>query len=186
MLPSSVHCSQRLGQRSQPLLYLFCLSIRFSQQGEMIRPEQLCPCGPSGGQALVYLFDALLCLPLHGQCPAMRYDAPCGTSRKLLLVREHAQCFGLLLHCPCLVQELMEHGIPGPDNSRAKRVSNLLSQGQRCATPRQRLVRIPKQPQDISQKGEIDYSEIRSNTSNGRAPLPRVVKGKGLLTVGAR
>src|SRR5712692_520966 len=79
----------------------------------------------------------------------------------------------------------MEHNMRDPDNSHGKRVSNLLSQGQSFTTPLQRLVRIPEQPQDVSQKGETDCTAIRSNESNCRAPLPRVVKGKGLLTVGA-
>src|SRR5262249_28302518 len=110
-LSSVVHYFQGFGQRRQPFLYPSCLSVRFSQQGEMIRPEQLCSCGSQGSHALLYLLDALLCPPLHGQCPAMRYDAPCRMSRKPLLVTKHAQGFGLLLHCPCLVQELLEPNI---------------------------------------------------------------------------
>jgi hypothetical protein len=65
-------------------------------------------------------------------------------------------------------------------------VINLLSQGQRFVTPLPRLVRIPEQPQDVSQMDETEDPEIHSNASYCSATLPRVVQGKGLLTVGAR
>src|SRR4030095_2942848 len=151
----------------------------------MIRTEQLHPSGPMGSHTLLYLLDALLCLPLRGQGPATPYGGRCPKSRKPLLVRQYAQGFGLLLNGLGLVQELLELGIQDPAHSRGKRVSDLLSQAQRVAIPRPRLLWIAKQPQDLSQTGESRDTQISANASNGSVPLLRVVQGKGVLKVGA-
>ena len=95
---------------------------------------------------------------------------PCQNSRKPVLVTERDQGFGLLPNCPCLAQELMEHGIKDPDMSRAPMVINLLHQGQRFATPLQRLIRIPEQPQNASQKGETIYTDIHSTVLLRKIP----------------
>src|SRR5262249_10757229 len=133
--------------------------------GEVKGTYNPCPRRPQGGQALVDLADALLCLPLHGQSPPMRYDPPCGM-RKPLLVTEHDESCGPLLYGPGVVQEQIEPGIEAPGQSRGIRVCTLLSQGQRRATPCQRLVWIAQHPQDISQIRKTSDPSIPSIVRN--------------------
>ena len=82
-----------------------------------------------------------ICLMPSSTCPCLASAQPCGTmphakrTENPCSLESVISASASLLHCPCLVQELMEHGIKDPDNSRGRRVSNLLSQGQRCATP---------------------------------------------------
>ena len=83
------------------------------------------------------------------------------------------------------MKEMVEPDSLEPDTGRGKRMSNLLSQGQRFAIPLPGLVWIPEQPQDVSQKGETGYTDIPSMASNCRATLLGVVKGKYVLKVGA-
>src|SRR4051794_687986 len=111
----------------------------------------------------------------------MRYDGPCKKTRKPLLVTEHPQGFGRLLNSLCLVQELQELSINAPGKSRAKREIHLLSSGQRYATALPGLSRISQHPQDTSQTGENDDTEIHPVGMHGSALLPRVTEGNPLF-----
>ena len=111
---------------------------------------------------MAYLGDPLLYLFLFSQCPASTdraFRQPVGES---LLNRERHGCLSTLLGCLTLPAELIEYGSKIQSKSQAKGVRELLSQGERLVAPLQGLVRIAKEPQDISRKGQAKHSGVKS------------------------
>ena len=91
------HC-QRLGQQAAALPRLPHLRICLGQQGQTIRPADLCPCGALGRQALVHLGHAPpLPVPVHASAQPPK-NVPTATQLyKPLLSGEGDGCL-----CPLL------------------------------------------------------------------------------------
>src|SRR5215831_9908800 len=82
-LSSLLHRRQRLGEYGQPFCSLPPLLICRGQQGQLVRPPQLCPARLPGGQALAYLPHPLFVRSrltsrarLRGQRPAPQDRTP--------------------------------------------------------------------------------------------------------------
>lgn len=86
------------------------LPVGLREQCQIIRPEELCPKGLPGGQALPHLGDAGLALPLFGERPAPQERCLCEHERKAVFLSEPHFRLGPLLGGLDFPTELMQHG----------------------------------------------------------------------------
>ena len=98
------------GQSCSGRIILPYCPIRLDQQGKKIRPLQLRPRLPVGGQALAYLRNSFFSLPLLGQRPAPQDSCLRENLRESLLCREGNSCLCPLLGESPLPAELMKSG----------------------------------------------------------------------------
>src|SRR5215475_2859270 len=100
-----------------------------------------------GLQALRDLLVPFLHLSLVRQRPAAEHSTARPPERKPLFRGEEDGRFSTFLGATHLAAELMEHGRKDQSITQAKRVGNLLREGDRLLAPRQPLLRIAQYPQ---------------------------------------
>src|SRR5207248_3482565 len=132
------------------------------QEGKIRRPKHFCPCGLVRDQTLAHLREPCRSLSLFGHGPPLEEGPTRQVERKSLGSAErhgrHRPCLRGL-DVPAELTELASktHGI-----RVAKRVRQLLSQGECCTTAPQGLIRIAKTPQDQGRPRATHHALILS------------------------
>jgi hypothetical protein len=129
----------------------------------------------------MYLGNSLLSLSLLGECPAPLDGSIRQEVRKPLVGTEGNQRFCPLLSCLPLPTELVDCDSNAQGQSQAKRVRQLVGQGENLANPPKGLVWVAKKPEGLSHPREATHASIIPVEEGMGAMLLGIVESNPLL-----